>query len=145
MVEDRKPVPSPDAKWRNEYRKARYAERVASVQLDLFGAVAIEQFHRNDAAKLRPDPKRYKVRRGFLTKDEERALLASAANWLRVRQRVRIAIDAPHEFAGRAGVVWRLCGPVFADRVYVYLDLVGSERSEKIAFVEVRDVEPIGA
>jgi hypothetical protein len=33
---------------------------------------------------------------------------------------------------------------VFADRVYVYLDLVGSERSEKIAFVEVRDVEPIG-
>ena len=71
------------------------------------------------------------------------AMLATAANWLHVRQRVRISADSPCEFAGREGVVWRLCSPVFADRVYVYLDSVGNERSEKIAFAEVRDVEPI--
>ena len=44
---------------------------------------------------------------------------------------------------GRKGLVWRLCSPVFADHVYVNLDLVGAERSEKIAFLELRDIEPI--
>jgi hypothetical protein len=28
------------------------------------------------------------------------------------------------------------------DRLYVFLDPAGNERTEKIAFVEVRDVEP---
>lgn len=45
--------------------------------------------------------------------------------------------------AGREGVVWRLCSSVFADYVYVNLDLVGNERSEKVVFLELRDVEPI--
>lgn len=70
-------------------------------------------------------------------------MIASAANWLRTRQRVQISADSPQRYAGREGVVWRLCSPVFADMVYVNLDLVGNERTEKLAFVEVRDVEPI--
>jgi len=36
-----------------------------------------------------------------------------------------------------------LCSPVFADHTYVYLDLLGAERAEKIAQVELRDVAPI--
>lgn len=132
-----------DAIWRAEYRAQRRAERVASVQHDLFGGEPIELFHPTGKAKPRPDPKRYK-RRAYLTPAEQTDLLASAANWLRIRQRVRIDADSPHQFAAREGVVWRLCSPVFADRVYVYLDAVGNERTEKIAFVEVRDVEPIG-
>ncbi|MFN7104602.1 MAG: hypothetical protein ACK4N1_18445, partial [Pseudorhizobium sp.] len=44
---------------------------------------------------------------------------------------------------GRKGVIWRLCSPVFADHTYVYLDPIGAERAEKIAMVELRDVEPI--
>ena len=39
--------------------------------------------------------------------------------------------------------IWRLCSAVFADHVYVNLDLIGAERSEKVAFVELRDVAPI--
>jgi hypothetical protein len=44
---------------------------------------------------------------------------------------------------GRRGVVWRLCSPVFADHLYVYLDPIGAERVEKTPMVELRDVEPI--
>ena len=134
---------TPDALWREQYRREREAERVAIEQPDLFGGEPVRVFRPN--AKPRPivDRKRYK-RRDYLTPAEQTAMLATAANWLRVRQRVRINDDSPHQFAAREGVVWRLCSPVFADRVYVYLDLVGTERTEKIAFVEVRDVEPIG-
>ena len=135
---------TPDARWRVAYRAQQHAERVASVQLDLFGAAPVEQFRRSARPKPTPDPKRYRAR-SFLTHAEQGTMLDSAANWLRVGQRVRIDATSPHEFAGREGVVWRLCSPVFADRVYVYLDTVGNERSEKIAFAEVRDVEPIGA
>lgn len=134
---------TPDAVWREQYRREREAERVAIEQPDLFGGEPVRVFRPN--AKPRPivDQKRYK-HRDYLTAAEQAAMLATAANWLRVRQRVRISSDSPHQFAAREGVVWRLCSPVFADRVYVYLDLVGTERTEKIAFVEVRDVEPIG-
>lgn len=138
-----KRTPTPDARWRAEYREQRYAERVASVQHDLFGGDPIELFRPNAKPKPIVDPKRYKPRPD-LTAAELATTLASAANWLRTRQRVRIDPSSPHQFAAREGVVWRLCSPVFADRVYVYLDAVGQERSEKIAFVEVRDVEPIG-
>ena len=142
MIDRPSPSPSPAARRRTEYRQARAAERIASVQFDLFGAAPIEQFRRSGRPKPVVDRKRYRAR-PFLTKDEQAAMLATAANWLHVRQRVRISADSPCEFAGREGVVWRLCSPVFADRVYVYLDSVGNERSEKIAFAEVRDVEPI--
>lgn len=135
---------SPDALWRDEYRRQRAAEWIAAEQPDLFGAEPVRSFRRNAKPKPIVDRKRYNRRRDFLTPAEQAAMLATAANWLRVRQRVRIDAEAPHEFAGREGVVWRLCSPVFADRVYVYLDPVGNEHSEKIAFAEVRDVEPIG-
>jgi hypothetical protein len=32
---------------------------------------------------------------------------------------------------------------VFQDRVYVHLDPVGSERTEKIEFMEIHDLEPV--
>jgi len=76
-------------------------------------------------------------------------LIGSAANWLRVGQRVRIAgssVSCDGRFersVGRKGVVWRLCSPVFADHLYVYLDPIGAERVEKTPMVELRDVEPI--
>lgn len=138
------PAPGSDAAWRAAFRRQRHAERVATVQPDLFGGAAIEHYHPTGRAKPIASPTRHK-RRPDLTTAERAALLASAANWLRTRQRVRIEADSPHQFAAREGVVWRLCSPVFADRVYVYLDAVGNERSEKIAFVEVRDVEPIAS
>jgi hypothetical protein len=66
-----------------------------------------------------------------------------------VGQAVRIT-GAPLTFdgsderrVGRTGVIWRLCSTVFADHVYVNLDLIGAERSEKVVFVELRDVAPI--
>ena len=42
-------------------------------------------------------------------------------------------------------MIWRLCGQAFSDYVYVNLDLIGQERSEKVVFVELRDVTPIDA
>ena len=66
-----------------------------------------------------------------------------------IGQRVRIkasplTIDGTGERrVGREGVVWRLCSPVFADHTYVNLDLVGAERTEKIVFIELRDIEPV--
>lgn len=84
-----------------------------------------------------------------LTPEEKAAVTAGAANWLRLGQRIRIvsataSLDGGNERRiGRVGVIWRLCSPVFADHVYVNLDLVGQERSEKIVFVELRDVTPI--
>jgi hypothetical protein len=76
-------------------------------------------------------------------------LIRSAANWLRVGQRIRItgsSVSYDGSFArrkGRKGIVWRLCSRVFADHLYVYLDPIGAERVEKTAKVELRDVEPI--
>ena len=75
-------------------------------------------------------------------------MLRSAANWLRLGQRVRLtgssdSIDGQSERrVGRLGVVWRI-SRTFTDYVHVYLDPVGAERSEKIVFIELRDVEPI--
>jgi hypothetical protein len=73
-----------------------------------------------------------------------------AADWLRVRQRVRL-VDTPdsvdpaygiQRFLGRAGVVWRLCRG-FDDHCYVFFDPVGGERKAKIEFVQLRDLEPV--
>ncbi|WP_454888068.1 hypothetical protein [Sphingomonas oryzagri] len=138
----REPAPGSDAAWRAEYRKHQDEQRVATVQPDLFGAPAVETYRRDAPAKPIVSKSRYRLRPD-LDPAEMAMMLASAANWLRTRQRVQIAIDSPHQHAGRQGVVWRLCSPINADRVYVYLDAAGNERTEKIAFVEVRDVEPI--
>lgn len=90
-------------------------------------------------------------RPAYLSSDDKAAILQGAANWLRIRQRVRIvdapgAVDpayGPHLFLGREGVIWKLCNGTFADHCYVFLDPVGAERTAKIRMVEVRDIEPI--
>ena len=139
----REPVPGSDAAWRADYRRDQEARRVATVQTDLFGAPAIETYRRDAPPKPVLSKDRYRSRPS-LSDDEMAALLAYAANWLRTKQRVRISADSPHMHAGRAGVVWRLGSAVNPDRLYVFLDTAGNERTEKIAFVEVRDVEPEG-
>ncbi|KOX60315.1 hypothetical protein ADL19_02395 [Streptomyces purpurogeneiscleroticus] len=117
----------------------------------------VEMFHglppEKQALRLAADPQTPFARttRGSSTEAEKAALIVSAANWLRVGQPVRIA-GAPLTLDGDAGrrvghtgVVWRLCRPAFADHAYVNLDLIGAERSEKVVFVELCDVEPIEA
>lgn len=139
----REPAPGSDAAWRAEYRRQQDAQRIGTVQPDLFGAPAIETYRRDAPPKPILSKDRYRSRPS-LADEEMAALLAFAANWLRVKQRVRISSDSPEKHAGRVGVVWRLESAVNLDRVYVFLDPAGNERTEKIAFVEVRDVEPAG-
>ncbi|WLS01401.1 hypothetical protein [Shinella sumterensis] len=174
--EAERPALSAAGQWRADYRKAQHQRRLAGIQTDLFGGPAIEHLHRNaphplpdgwtpdyeverfqdltseqQAQRLAVDPHTpwAQTTRKALTAEEKAAMIASAANWLRLGQRVRlvsapVSIDGTTERrAGRVGVVWRLCSPVFADYVYVNLDLIGQERSEKVVFVELRDVEPI--
>lgn len=169
-------LPHPDAQWRLDYRRSQRQRRLAGVQPDMFGAPAVEHFHRNATPPSPEDwPLDYEVTRfqdlthreqmalvaedphtpwaqstrKRQTPDEKAAMIASAANCLRLGQRVRItgtspSIDGSNERrVGRVGVLWRTCRPPFDDHVHVNLDLVGQERSEKIVFVELRDVEPI--
>lgn len=166
----------PDAQWRLDYRRSQRQRRLAGVQADLFGAPAVEHFHRNprppsseewpldyevtrfqhlspkeQVRLLAEDPHTPWARatRVRLTTDEKAAMIASAANWLWLGQRVRITSSSPsidsskERQVGRVGTVWRTCGPPFDDYVHVNLDLVGQERTEKVVFVELRDVEPI--
>ena len=173
--ESERPILPPDGQWRAFYRKAQRQRRIASVQPDMFGAPPTEHFHRNQkppAPEERPldyeitrfqdltqeeqasqpaaDPHKPWARstRKKLTPEERAAMIASAANWLRLGQRVRItgtspSIDGTNERrVGRVGIVWRLCGEPFADYVHINLDLIGQERSEKVVLVELRDVEP---
>lgn len=120
----------PDAKWRADYSKAQHQRRLAGAAAD-------------------PQMARTRAPRKALTAEEKAAMTASAANWLRLGQRVRItgsspSIDGSNERrVGRVGVIWRLCSAPFADYVYVNLDLIGRERSEKVVFLELRDVVPI--
>ena len=171
--EAERPALSAAGQWRADYRKAQHQRRLAGIQTDLFGGPAIEHLHRNaphplpdgwtpdyeverfqdltseqQAQRLAVDP-HTPFRKRLEQRRQAAAMIASAANWLRLGQRVRlvsapVSIDGTTERrAGRVGVVWRLCSPVFADYVYVNLDLIGQERSEKVVFVELRDVEPI--
>lgn len=166
------PVLSEAGRWRKEYREAQARKRIAGVQHDLFGGPATTHYHRHDpqAPFKRPaietiDAKLQRIagnptatfgparadRPAYLSTEERDEIIRSAANWLHLGQRVRI-VDGPgavdpayggYRWIGREGVVYRLCSPVFAERVYVFLDPVGSERAEKVAFVEIRDLEPI--
>ncbi len=167
-----------DAHWRAEHRQAQYERALIGIQTDLLGGPAIEVFRASPkqpapapwtpdyqiervddlapeelARRLAADPQTPFARttRAKLTSEEVAALVASAANWLRVGQPVRIT-GAPLTFdgsderrVGRTGVIWRFCGQAFSDYVYVNLDLIGQERSEKVVFVELRDVTPIDA
>lgn len=160
----RKP-PTPEALWRRAYHEAMFNRRLVGVQPDLFGGKPVTHMHKakpGPASKWTPEPVEEKlarfardrnatfgVGRPALTAEEKATLIGAAANWLRVGQRIRVigsfaSYDGRAERRiGRKGVIWRLCSPVFADHTYVYLDAVGAERVEKIAMVELRDVEPI--
>lgn len=166
------PVLSEAGRWRKEYREAQFRSRIVGVQHDLFGGASVTHYRRHDpqASFERPSVEEIgtKLKRiagnpaatfgperadrpSFLSPEEREAVIRGAANWLHLGQRVRI-VDGPspvdpafggYRFIGREGVVYRLCSPVFAERVYIFLDPVGAERAEKIAYVELRDVEPI--
>ncbi|WP_320188742.1 hypothetical protein RMS29_027880 (plasmid) [Agrobacterium rosae] len=116
----------------------------------------VQWFHdlseQEQSALLAADPQTPFARTGrkSLSKEESAAVISAAQNWLRLGQRVRV-IDAPvsldgepEKRVGREGVIWRLCSTAFADRVYVNFDPLMRERSEKIAFLELRDIIPIG-
>lgn len=176
LDETKPPALTPEGGWRADYRNAQRQRRLAGVQPDMFGAPATEHFHRNpkppkvedwpldyditrfhdlspdeQVQQLAADPHTPWARttRKALTAEEKAAMIASAANWLRLGQRVRITGTSPSidggnkRRVGRVGVVWRLCSPTFADYAYINLDLVGQERSEKVIFIELRDVTPI--
>lgn len=158
-----RPRLTPDGQWRHDYHAAMIAKRTIGVQPDLFGAKPITHMHRTRPAPVvdwQPEPVDAKlariardphaafgIGRPALSDEEKAAMLRSAANWLRLGQRVRligstVSIDGQFERrVGRAGVVWRI-SRVITDHVHIYLDPVGAERSEKIVFVELRDVEP---
>ncbi len=160
----RKP-PTPAALWRRAYDEAMFNRRLVGVQHDLFGGKPTTHMHKARPGPVpdrEPEPVEEKlariardrqatfgVGRPALSPEERSAVIAGAANWLRIAQRVRIvgSFASLHGRAdrrvGRRGVIWRLCSPVFADHTYVYLDPVGAERVEKIAMVELRDVQPI--
>jgi len=163
LARERPPL-TPDGQWRHDYHAAMIAKRTIGVQPDLFGAKPITHMHRTrpgpvvdwqpepvDAklARIARDPHAaFGIGRPALSDEEKAAMIRSAANWLRLGQRVRLigssaSIDGQFERrVGRAGVVWRI-SRVITDYVHIYLDPVGAERSEKIVFVELRDVEPI--
>jgi hypothetical protein len=154
-----------EAQWRRDYHKAMFHRRLVGVQPDLFGGKPVTHMHKaapRPVSDWKPEPVEenlsrivrdsqamFGIGRPALSPEELAAVIDGAANWLRIAQRVRIAgafasYDGRAERRiGRKGVIWRLCSPVFADHTYVYLDPVGAERAEKIAMVELRDVEPI--
>lgn len=158
------PPLTPDGQWRRDYHAAMIARRTIGVQPDLFGAKPVTHMHRTrpgpvidwkpvpveeKLARIAHDPNAaFGIGRPAMTDEEKAAMLRSAANWLRLGQRVRLtgssaSIDGQSERrVGRLGVVWRI-SRTFTDYVHVYLDPVGAERSEKIVFVELRDVEPV--
>jgi hypothetical protein len=160
----RKP-PTPAALWRRAYHEAMFNRRLVGVQHDLFGAKPTTHMHKTKPGPVcdwQPEPvddklariardrnATFGIGRPDLSDDEKTDVIRGAANWLRIGQRVRI-VGSFASYDGRAdrrvgrrGVIWRLCSPVFADHTYVYLDPIGAERVEKIAMVELRDVEPI--
>jgi hypothetical protein len=141
--------------WRREYQAEQERRRVIGYQADLFTAKPVTHYHRHRLAPswdrtpdetieekleriagdrlatfgpLRAD------RPAFLTAGEKAEIIAKAANWLRVSQRIRL-IDAPgsvdpafgiQRYLGRYGVVWRLCGSPFSEHCYVFFDPVAA-------------------
>jgi len=160
----RKP-PTLEASWRRAYHQAMFDRRLVGVQHDLFGGKPTTHMHKaqpgpasdwtsepveDKLARIARDPAAtFGIGRPALSEGEKAAVIRGAANWLRIGQRVRIigsfaSYDGHADRrVGRKGVIWRLCSPVFADHTYLYLDLIGAERTEKIAMIELRDIEPI--
>lgn len=157
--------------WRRDYQAAQERRRVIGHQPDLFTAKPVTRYHRHRPAPSwdrTPDetiedkleriagdrfatfgPPRAD-RPAHLTPTETAEIVAKAANWLRVSQRVRL-VDAPgavdpafgiQRYLGRYGVVWRLCAAPFVDHCYVFFDPIGAERTAKVELAELRDLEP---
>lgn len=166
---DERPVREDD-RWRQDYQAEQEQRRVVGYQQDLFTAKAVTHYHRHRPAPSwdHTPPKTIEAkleriaddrqatfgpprsdRPAHLTPSERAAIVAKAANWLRVSQRVRLidglgSVDPAfgiQRFLGRAGIVWRLCRG-FDDHCYVFFDPVGGERTAKIEFVELRDLAP---
>ncbi|WP_156420131.1 hypothetical protein [Aureimonas sp. N4] len=150
-------TPSPEALWRTKQRKTAAERRHAGSQPDLFAGATVHRQHRarhppkpTILTRNSDDPHAWcRSVRAKLDPETQAALLASAANWLRVGQRVQIVttartIDGTDEKRfGRVGVIWRIASSVFPEWTYVNLDLIGAERTEKVEFLEIRDLEPI--
>ncbi len=161
LGEPERPSLTPDGQWRADYRRTQRHRRLAGAQPDLLGGPTVEHFHRNpappapedwplddeitrfqdlspeeQARQLAADPHTPWARstRKKLTPEERAAMIASAANWLRLGQRVRItgtspSIDGTNERrVGRVGVVWRVCKEPFADYVHINLDRPSKRR-----------------
>jgi hypothetical protein len=158
-------------RWRRDYQRDQERRRIVGLQGDLFAAKPITYYHRHHPAPswdhTPPETIEAKLERitgdplatfgparadrpASLTTDEKAAIIAAAANWLHVGQRVRLT-DAPgtvdpafgiQRFLGRYGVIWRLCR-TFTDHCYVFFDPVGGERTAKIEFAELRDLTPV--
>lgn len=161
-----------DDRWRETYAEEQRRRRIVGYQQDLFRNTTITHYRRGAAApivahrpveavaakleRIKGDPLATfgplrTDRPAILTDRQKKAILRGAANWLKVRQRVKL-VDAPgsvdpaygmERYLGRCGVIWRLCGATFAHHCYVFFDAVGAERTEKIHMVEVRDLEPL--
>ena len=161
---------SDEDRWRRDYQAAQERRRVVGYQQDLFSTKPVTHYHRHRPVPTWDRPPEETIeakleriagdpfatfgperidRPAILSADEKAAIVARAANWLRVGQRVRL-IDAPgavdrafgiQRYLGRYGVVWRLCRS-FADHCYVFFDPIGGERTAKIEFAELRDLEP---
>ncbi|MHA0337476.1 hypothetical protein [Sphingomonas aquatilis] len=162
-----------DDRWRADYAEAQRRRRIVGYQQDLFSSTTMTHYRRNAAApewarapvetveqkleRIKGDrfatfgPPR-SDRPSILTAQERAEIVRKAGNWLSVRRRVRL-VDAPgsvdpafgiQRYLGREGVVWRLCGAPFDDHCYVFFDAVGAERTAKIEFAELRDLEPVG-
>lgn len=162
---------SEEDRWRREYQAEQERRRIVGFQADLFAAKPVTYYHRHRAApswdrtpdetieeklaRIAGDPNATfgpprLDRPARLSAGDRAAIVARAANWLRVGQRVRL-VDAPgsvdpafgiQRFLGRYGVVWRLCSGSFDDHCHVFFDPIGGERTAKIEFVELRDLEP---
>lgn len=170
-LDEEQKATTPEQIWRAAYREEMRQRRFVGFQPDLFGAAPVTHYrsHRPAAPFERPpieslEAKLARIegdplatfgppradRPAFLTREEKARIVAGAANWLQIGQRVQIVdgpgtIDpdyGPYRMIGREGVVWRLCSSVFTDHCRVFLDPVGAERTEKIVFVELRDLEP---
>lgn len=158
-------------RWRRDYQAEQERRRIIGLQQDLFAAKPVMHYHRHRPPPSWDRPPEETIpekleriagdpfatfgppradRPSILTAADKAAIVARAANWLRVGQRVRL-VDAPgavdpafgiQRFLGRYGVVWRLCRS-FEDHCYVFFDPVGGERSAKIEFAELRDLEPV--
>lgn len=158
-------------RWRREYQAEQERRRVIGYQADLFAAKPVTRYHRHRSApswdrppdetlerklaRIAGDPSATfgpprSDRPAFLTNNQKAEIVAKAANWLRVGQRVRL-VDAPgavdpafgiQRYLGRYGVVWRLCSSPFNDYCYVFFDPVGGERTAKVELAGQRDLVP---